>query len=78
MIIAAVYADHKLRVTGISYVLNLAVVDLFITAWYLPIILANILAVISELLNDVSRNFLREKPFSLLLLLSLLSLTFSF
>jgi len=52
MIIAAVYADHKLRVTGISYVLNLAVVDLFITAWYLPIILANILAGYQNVLEN--------------------------
>ncbi|CAK8692619.1 melatonin receptor type 1A-like [Clavelina lepadiformis] len=43
-VIGATLVERQLRNMGVTFIINLAVADLIITAWYLPVVLANVIA----------------------------------
>ena len=50
-VIGAVLVERTLRNMGVAFIINLAVVDLVVTAWLIPVILANVLAVRKKILK---------------------------
>uniref|UniRef100_H2ZQW3 G-protein coupled receptors family 1 profile domain-containing protein n=1 Tax=Ciona savignyi TaxID=51511 RepID=H2ZQW3_CIOSA len=51
-VIGAVRCERRLKNCGVGFVINLAIADLAITAWYLPIVLANVASDYRNILAD--------------------------